>query len=233
MRKYGIVIADKGEFDPLVAVARMMDGFSSGKERGRDYITFQTKRGSLVKAVCCGIGKVNAATTAAFLLAEGADLLINAGFSGSLTGEVRRAFILATKSFEADFDLTPLGYEEFCKPGQEFCYPVKEWVLTAARKALPEAVVAPVACGDLFLTDAARGKHLHETYNTVAFDMESGAVASVCYHSDRPFLILREVSDGADEKAAEEYGTNSTSAEDLSSAILVCLDSLDKECEIG
>lgn len=231
MRKYGIVIADDGEFRPLAETAKTMEGFTAGRERGREFVTFLTPAGSQVKAVCCGIGKVNAATATAFLLAEGYTFIVNAGFSGSVSGEVRRAFIVATGSFEADFDLTPLGYEEFRKPAQECFYSVPRWVVSAAKKALPGAVTAPVACGDLFLTDAARGAHLNRDYGVVAFDMESGAVASVCHHSQRPFLVLRQVSDGADENAPKEYGDNSLMANDLTSAMLACLNSLDKESE--
>ena len=229
MKQYGIVIADDGEYRPLLDAAQTKDGFTADRLNGRDRFSFRTANGSLVTAVCCGIGKVNAATAAAFLIADGADVILNAGFSGSLVSDARFSFVLATESFEADFDLTPLGYAPYEKPGQTYRYKVDDRLLAAAREVLPDAAVAPVACGDLFLTDVSRGRALHESYGTVAFDMESGAVASVCFHSGKPFLILRQVSDGADESAASEYASNCLHAVSLTDALLKLIDRLDRE----
>ncbi len=232
MRIYGVVIADHDEFRPFRDKVCAEHKAVPGTEHGREVVALNTQKGNRVKVVCAGVGKVNAAAATAFLLSEGCEVIVNAGFSGLLTKENRGAFVVATRCFEADFNLTELGYGEFEKPKQTSFYDVSETLKRVGKKAIPDAVLAPVACGDLFLTDESRGRYLNETYGVAAFDMESGAVASVCYFSGCPFLVVRQVSDGADSEAAQEYRTNMTETKDLSSAVLACIQALDEESEI-
>ena len=124
----------------------------------------------------------------------------------------------------ADFDFSTLGYKEFEKPGQQYIYYTDKDLLKIAQTALPYAITGGLACGDLFLTDAKRGRYLNEKYNVAAFDMESGAVAAVCNKCGKKFLILRQISDNADEDAKESYRhNNEQSKPDLLKALLSCI----------
>ena len=225
---YGLVIADKNEFEPVVNYAKQCGCYSLGAFRGFDCVEFCVGEGKRIKAVFCGIGKVNAASAAAFLIGDGAEMILNIGLSGGLTHFGHDTIIIGSGSFEADFDLTKLGYAEFEKPWQEYIYKADENVISAAKRALPDAVVGMLACGDLFLTDAERGRYLNEKYGVAAFDMETGAIASVCSKSGVKYLILRQVSDSADENAAEEYkGNNEQSKPDLLKSLLSCISYLE------
>ena len=205
---YGIVIADDMEYAPLADYAKTCPGFVEDVFHGRPSVTFLSEKGSSVRAVYSGVGKVNAAATTAFLIADGVDIILNSGMSGALNGDATGRLILAESAFEADVDLTVLGYKEFEKPKQEYVYHTDERVLRLAEEALPDARVAPVCCGDLFLTDRSRGEYLYNSYGAEAFDMESGAVASVCFQCGIPFVILRQISDGADENTVATYRQN-------------------------
>ena len=218
---FGVVIADSCEFEPFVKFAFSQKGYCEGIEKGNKFVQFETDFGCKVKVLHSGIGKVNASMAASFLIAEGADAIFNVGMSGSLMGLPESNLVIAESSFEADFDLTPLGYKEFAKPEQIYVYDTDEELLSAAKNVLVNARVGKIACGDLFLTDAKRGKYLNENYGVVAFDMESGAIASVCYKCNVPFLAIRQISDNADENAAETYtGNNELCKDDLLTALM-------------
>lgn len=226
---YGVIIADECEFAPAAEYAQTLPSYSEGTDHGNKYVCFTTDSGSTVKAVWCGIGKVNAASAASFLISDGAKAMFNIGLSGSLEKSPVNGIVIGASTVEADFDLTPLGYEEFAKPGQSYIYKADADLLEAAKAAISGGRVGALACGDLFLTDAKRGEYLNTKYGISAFDMESGAVASVCNKCGVPFLALRQVSDSADENAAAEYTENNNrSRSDLLEALLMCIDKYDE-----
>ena len=209
---YGLIIADDMEYAPFAEYAKTRPNYAEDVFYGRPSVTFSSDKGSKIRAVYCAIGKVNAGSAASFLIADGADMILNSGLSGAINGDASNRLILVESTFESDFDMTPLGYKEFEKPKQAYIHHADERILRLAKEALPEAVVSSVACGDLFLTDPARGDYLFRTRNAEAFDMESGAVAAVCRQCDVPFLIIRQISDGADENAAVSYRHNNEHA---------------------
>ena len=53
------------------------------------------------------------------------------------------------------------------------------------------------------------------------FDMETGAIASVCYSCDVPFLSIRKISDDSEDSAAEDYRQMNELAETALSEILL------------
>ncbi len=221
---YGVVIADEGEFSPVSDYARTKRDFVEGMDRGNRFVQFTVQRGAVIKAVLCGVGKVNAASAASFLIADGAEAIINIGLSGSLDGTRGGSFVIGSSLVEVDFDLTNLGYREFEKPGQEYVYRSDADLCAAATRALPSAVRGVLGCGDFFLSDSVKAGHLRDYGGIVAFDMESGAIASVCYKCGVPFISIRQISDGASEDAIGEYRErNSREAPDLLNALLNCV----------
>jgi len=202
---YGIVLADDMEYAPFAKFAATQPHFSSETFFGRESVAFFTEKGSKVRALYSKVGKVNAAAATAFLIADGVDIVINSGLSGALNGDSSNRLILAESSFESDFDLTALGYEPFAKPLQEHVYKTTKRLLSLSQSVLPEAVTAPITSGDLFLVDREKSEWLYRQTGAEAYDMESAAVASVCRQTDTPFILLRQISDGADENTAVAY----------------------------
>ena len=61
----------------------------------------------------------------------------------------------------------------------------------------------PIASGDQFIaSEEARERLQADLPDVLAIDMESGAVAQVCYEYGIPFGVIRIISDGADDEAA-------------------------------
>ncbi len=204
INQIGVVIADDMEFLPLKRCLQQRGvPQTTGQAWGCELVSFRWD-GAQVTAVQCGIGKANAAAAAAFLIAGGAQVLLNIGLSGAVAPLRRGQLVLGETYLETDFDVTPLGYPPYRKPGQAGPYRADEALLAAfcTRFSLQKGLLGS---GDFFLTDPAKKQRYLDELSVLAFDMESGAIAAVCDKCGVPFLSLRQISDGADGESKEEY----------------------------
>jgi len=222
MNKIGIIIADDAEFEPFLGLpgASVRDFYSC---RG---ICFEYNKNK-ISAVHSGVGKVNAAAAAAHLISdEKPDFILNAGFSGVVSG-LRRGDFAAGKSYvECDFDITATGRRPGEKPGQTYIYKADERLLRAAL-SIEGVKSAALGTGDIFLTDKEKKEFYKKTFGINAFDMESAAIASVCFFAGVPFLSLRKISDDADDAALEDFREMSGKHEpDIMEILLKIIDSL-------
>ena len=67
--------------------------------------------------------------------------------------------------------------------------------------------VGSLITGEAFITQNERYK-LIEKFAPLCVDMESAGVAHVCYANEIPFLIIRAISDAADENGSETFESN-------------------------
>jgi len=206
--KIGLIIADEMEFVPLreyannLADLRELDIFGY---KGLGFTLQNGERSISVEALLCGIGKVNAATTAAYLCSRGADYVINFGLSGGISGVSKDDIVLGSFYVETDFDLTPLGLKPAEKPGQEYIYKADEKLLSVYNAVCPRAKTGGLSTGDVFVSSEGLKKTLSEGFGVMACEMESAAAASVCHRAGVGFLSFRQISDDAGEEAADEY----------------------------
>lgn len=201
--KIGFVIADDNEYKPFLDFA-LSQGGTTETRRNRDSVSFTYNNHELV-AVKAGIGKVNAATTAAFLIADDkVDTILNFGLSGAISTHVRNDIVAGVSYTECDFDLTAIGYVLGKKPQDIYVYNADKSLFDAAMsiEGISQAVCG---CGDIFLADPVKKSLYKETFGITEFDMETGAVASVCHDAGIPFLAIRQISDTADDAAVESY----------------------------
>lgn len=169
-----------------------------------------------VVVVRCGIGKVNAALCVQIL----ADLfevthIINTGVAGSLNAKLDIGDILISKeALHHDMDVTIFGYQ----PGEvpqmgvrEF--PADEAMINAAKEACESlddnihAIVGRVVSGDQFISDKAVKNRLIEVFQGDCAEMEGASIAHGAYLNKIPFVIIRAISDKADDSAEMDYPT--------------------------
>lgn len=201
--KIGIVIADEFEYQPFLQFAQTKN-CKEEEKHGRKRLTY-TDGEKTVIAVQCGIGKVNAATATALLIAEDkVDVILNAGLSGAVHSLCRGDVVVGTSYLECDFDLTAIGRELGEKPDQPSVY-LPDKNLLGDALTIPHVKPAALGTGDLFLTDKVKGRMYHEKFGIHAFDMETAAIASVCHFDEIPFLSIRKISDSADDEAKSDY----------------------------
>jgi 5'-methylthioadenosine/S-adenosylhomocysteine nucleosidase len=71
----------------------------------------------------------------------------------------------------------------------------------------PKAAVRQgrIASGDKFIATSAKRAWLRETFGADAVDMMSAAIARTCEANGVPYVIIRVLSDNADESASEDF----------------------------
>ena len=202
--KIGFVIADNYEYDPFKKFAGEFNpeeftAFSN------NCIKFNFNDKIEVVAAECGIGKVNAALAAMYLInEEKVDIVLNVGLSGAIQNVKRNFIVAGTEYIECDFDLTAIGYELGKKPDQEYIYSADSSLLEKVKKCSVD-YTGRLGTGDIFLADSALKAKYRDTFGICAFDMETGAIAAVCHKAEVPFLAIRKISDDCDENAVENY----------------------------
>lgn len=175
-----------------------------------------TLAGVPVVVVRSGIGKVNAALCVQILV----DLfdvthIINTGVAGSLNAKLDIGDILISKiALHHDMDATNFGYPlgEVPQMGiKEF--PADEKMIEVAEKTckdvLPElnTLVGRVVSGDQFIADSDVKDKLITNFQGDCCEMEGASIAHSSYLNNIPFVILRAISDKADNSAQMDYPT--------------------------
>jgi len=69
----------------------------------------------------------------------------------------------------------------------------------------PKALTRCIASGDQFVTKALSHEIVANRADTAAVEMEGAAVAQVCDEFDKPFVIIRTISDNANEQAPIDF----------------------------
>ncbi len=213
--KIGVVIADEQEYRPVRELTERMD--ASVRELYGDELTVipMQKNGKMIEIffVLCGIGKVNAAAAAAFLVAQGISYMISSGLSGGLSGIGRNDVTIGSRYIEHDFDLTPLGFAPAEKPQEQYIYNADERLAEIFKEVCPHALTGVMVSGDCFVSGEEKKKMLTEAFAAMSCDMESAAVASVCFKAGVPFVAVRRISDDAGEDAVASYREMNDKAE--------------------
>lgn len=201
MSNIGIIVADEGEYTPLIQKLSESDdiGFF-----GRSCHTFKEGENT-VFAVLCGIGKVNAAAAAMYLYFKGCDTILNYGYSGGISGVKKGDIVVADRFMEHDFDLVCLGYKPCQKPAQEYIYSADEHLTKALLEIYPNAKTGLAVSGDCFVSDDTLRCTLKNDFGAISCDMETAAIASVCHQTGMKFACVRQISDDAGNDASSSY----------------------------
>lgn len=175
-----------------------------------------TLNGCGAVVVQAGIGKVNAACcTQVMIDTFGVDCVINTGIAGSLKAEINIGdIVLATDAVEHDMDVAVFGYGPGHIPGmKELSFQADESLRNIAKEAClkvnPEIEVfeGRIVTGDQFISGKEKKNWLTETFGGYCTEMEGAAIAHAAYLNKIPFLIVRAISDKADDSATMDYPT--------------------------
>ena len=211
MKKIGIIGAMDEEVSRL---KEKMNVSKVEKKAGMEFFQGELsgKEAVIVKS---GIGKVNAGICTQILVDDfSVDAVINTGVAGSLKNEINIGDIVLSKdALQHDMDATGFGYEPGVIPRMEESIFKGDETLIQVAKEVNENVnaeistfVGRVVSGDQFISDHAKKTELVENFAGYCTEMEGAAIAQVCYLNKLPFLIIRAISDKADNSATMDYG---------------------------
>ena len=211
MKKLGII----GAMDVEVATLKeRMENKTVRTIAGSEYCEGKLE-GMDVVVVQCGVGKINAALCAQILCSCFAVThIVNTGIAGSLNAELDIGdLVISQDAGYHDMDATNFGYPMCQVPGMPvLAFPADKDLANASLRAAEQihpghVRMGRVATGDQFVAE----KCLKETIisNTGAYctEMEGAAIAHTAWKNGVPFVIIRAISDKADDSAQMDYPT--------------------------
>ncbi len=225
MSKIGIIGAMELEVETLKAE---MTVTSTVEKAGMEFFE-GSLNGASVVIVRSGVGKVNAALCTQIL----ADIfqvthIINTGVAGSLNAKLDIGDILvSTDALHHDVDATIFGYQ----PGEVPQLGLREFpaderlvklALEACEKTNPDIKAVPgrVLSGDQFISSREVKDRLISEYQGDCAEMEGASIAHGAYLNKIPFVIIRAISDKADDSAEMDYPTFEAAAAKHSAALV-------------
>lgn len=185
-----------------------------------------------VVVVRSGIGKVNAGICTQILVDDfSVDAVVNTGIAGSLNADINIGdIVLSTDTLEHDMDAVNFGYELGQIPRMDTLSFVADEKLRKVAKQVCEKVIPDVnifegriVSGDQFISDKEKKKWLIENFAGYCTEMEGAAIGHTAYLNHVPFLIIRAISDKADDSATMDYPTFEAKAIDHSVKLLLAL----------
>ncbi|MCG8710687.1 5'-methylthioadenosine/S-adenosylhomocysteine nucleosidase [Brenneria sp. 4F2] len=155
-----------------------------------------------------GIGKVSAALGTTLLLEHcRPDVVINTGSAGGLAATLKVGDIVISDEVRYhDADVTAFGYEAGQMAGCPAAFIADEELITLAGNAIAKlqlnAVRGLIVSGDAFINGAEPLARIRSTFpQAIAVEMEATAIAHVCHQFAVPFVIVRAISDVADQES--------------------------------
>lgn len=222
MEKIGII----GAMDVEISILReeMQKNGSLQKVESGNLIFNVGKIGGIdVVVVKSGVGKVNAALCAQRLILQfGVEAVINTGIAGAMEEGLHiHDMVVSTDAVYHDMDATAFGYEPTEIPQMHISsFDADEDLIAAAEKAFAETespnknklIRGRVASGDQFVAFPELKNKISEICSPACVEMEGAAIAHACYVSNIPFVILRCISDNADDSYEITYSFNEQAA---------------------
>ena len=184
-----------------------------------------TLSGHDVVLVCCGVGKVNAAICATTVLGRyGADCIVNVGIAGAMEHGLHILDVVISKETGFhDQDAVMLNYY----PQRAF-FPADEKLAALCERAceaIPEMENrfrhGRIVSGDQFVNDAAIKQSINDRYAPACVEMEGASIGHTAYLFNKPYLVIRTMSDAADDAADETYDNFIDLAANTSASIIL------------
>ena len=189
----------------VVETERASMKFYEGKLWGKDAVVVRS-----------GIGKVNAACCAQILVdLFNVEMLINTGIAGSLDPEINIGdVVIGVDAVHHDMDTAALGDPKGQVPRMEtFAFPADETLVEKAYAANCEAnpdiatIRGRIASGDQFISEDGKKKEITEIFGAKCAEMEGAAISHIAYLNHIPCVVIRSISDKADNSAEMDYPT--------------------------
>lgn len=189
------------EIEETTEVASL--SFCRGKLSGREIVVVRS-----------GIGKVNAAICTQILVDQfHVDVIINTGIAGSLDAEIDIGdIVISTDAVEHDMDASIFGDPIGQIPQMDtFSFPADESLVKLAKevneKANPDVHtwIGRVVSGDQFVSSGEKKEQLIRAFDAKCTEMEGAAIAHAAYLNKISCVIIRAISDKADNSAVVDY----------------------------
>lgn len=205
--KIAILGAMSEEISPLLQILENKkeisyagNKFYEGKLEGVEVVVAYSK-----------IGKVNSTVTATLMLEKfGADRLIFTGVAGAISDDLKVGDVMiATRLCQHDVDITAFGHPSGFIPESKLFIDSNKELNSLINRSAKECGISLkegiIATGDQFVANHERKEWIKEEFKADALEMEGASVANVCDLLNKPFSIIRSISDSADGNANIDF----------------------------
>ena len=225
--KLGII----GAMDVEVAALKAkMENVTVTTRAGMEYYA-GTLEGLPAVVVQCGVGKINAAMCTQILIDHfGVTHIVNTGIAGSLCAELDIGdLVISRDAIHHDFDLHFWGRPIGQVPGLDvIAFPADEKLMNAAFAAAEaenagHTKIGRVASGDQFICSKEQKEKIIADTGAICAEMEGASIAQGAWLNGLPFLIIRAISDKADDSAEMDYPTFERAAAQHSAKLVEAL----------
>ncbi len=193
----------KAAMEEVSVESRASMDFYRGRLSGREIVVVRS-----------GIGKVNAGICTQILTdLYGVTAVINTGIAGSLQAQIDIGdIVLSTDTLQHDMDVAAFGYPAGQIPRMDtLAFQADEALIECAeeccKRVNPDIKTfrGRVVSGDQFVADKEKKEWLTDMFGGFCTEMEGAAVGQAAYLNGIPFLIVRAISDKADNSASMDY----------------------------
>lgn len=221
MKKAGIICAGDDELRPFLEI---LTEFKVTKHAQLDFYDGKLN-GFPAVMLYSGVGKVNAAVAAQVMIDYyGVEFIVNAGVCGGIAEGVDIFDTVITEKaayHDADRDILT----EFHPFMPDIYFKSDPYLLQAAKHlaaADPTVHIGVSVTGDRFIAGGEREK-IKAELSPLSADMETAAIAQVCYANGMPFIAVRTVTDNAACDGAENFEANCLKASEISKNLVIKL----------
>lgn len=196
------VIGLKNNMKNLTTLQKAGCEFYHGELNGVDVILLQ-----------CGIGKVAASVGTTILLDQfNPDIVINTGSAGGLSTDLNVGDVIISNEVRYhDVDVTLFGYEYGQLPKMPAAFIPDQDLINIAKKAAEKIEEIHIRDGLIITGDSFI--HDEEVVNKIksklpkmeATEMEAASIAQVCHMFNKPFLIIRSISDVPGQESKQSF----------------------------
>lgn len=166
-----------------------------------------------VVIVRCGIGKVNAAICTQILIDDfSVEKVINVGIAGGIGKDIYPGdVVIAENLVQHDMDTSAFGDKIGQIPRVDtYDFKCDAELINFAKKACESFEVnnyfqGRIVSGDQFIANVDKINWLNDNFNALACEMEGASIAQVCYLNKIPFVVIRSISDNANNGAHMDY----------------------------
>ena len=193
-------------------------------------------KGTKLVLVRSGIGKVNAGICTQILASVyGVDTVINTGIAGSLNADIDIGdIVVSTSLVQYDVDARNFGYKLGEIPRMNIVeFPADQYLIDKTQNVFDSLGLGiklykgMVATGDKFVSEDSLKAEIISNFHAYCVEMEGAAIAQAAMLNNMACVVIRAISDKADNSADVDYRSFEAKAiENMSKISLALVDSL-------
>ena len=193
-------------------------------------------KGTKLVLVRSGIGKVNAGICTQILASVyGVDTVINTGIAGSLNADIDIGdIVVSTSLVQYDVDARNFGYKLGEIPRMNIVeFPADKYLIDKTQSVFDSLDLGiklykgMVATGDKFVSEDSLKAEIISNFHAYCVEMEGAAIAQAAMLNNMACVVIRAISDKADNSANVDYRSFEAKAiENMSKISLALVDSL-------